>query len=164
MADAVILTSKKDLTKANPRKYEDYTVQFPPSLEKYNGRITVKFKHVDAQVISSCYMTNGDGESYLSDFQLFRKCVKEVHGLKQLVINKDGTEEYVEMTPEEILHFEEIRAESEDGDNAMQIIFTIVHDTAQAIILKSILTEEEIKNLEKGVKPSSQDSSEEKRT
>lgn len=147
MADAILLQAKKDPTKANPNRYEEYTVKFPQSLEQYNGRVTVKFRHIDAQIISQCYEDDGNGNFYLSDFKVFNRCVKEIHGLKQPVVRENGTEEFVEMSPQEIIHYSEMRALSEEGDNAMSIIFSIVHDVAQAILMKSVLTEEEEKNL-----------------
>ena len=158
MADAILLNRVKDPTKANPRRYEDYTVKFPDMMEQYNGLVTVKFKHIDAQTISKCHETDSDGNPVLSDFAVFTKCVKEVHGLKQPVRKEDGTEEWVEMTPEEIVHYTELTATSEDGVNAMTIMFAIVHDVAQAILMKSVLTEEEEKNLSRDVKRHTQDS------
>lgn len=158
MADAILLTKGKDPTKANPRKYEDYTVKFPKMMENYNGLVTVKFRHIDAQAISQCYDRDSDGNPYLSDFAVFKKCVKEVHGLKQPITRDDGTEEWVELTPDDIVHYTEMTATAEDGTNAMSIMFAIVHDVAQAILMKSVLTEEEEKNLSRDAKRSTLDS------
>lgn len=147
MADAIVFKSvKKDPTKANPRKLEDYTVKFPENLKDYEGRVTVKFKHADAQILSQCHETDSEGNVGLSNFEIFRRCVKEIHGLQHMVVDKDGNEEYVEMTPSDVIHYEGILDKTEEGESGMLIIFTIVHDVAQAILMKSVLTEEEEKN------------------
>ena len=155
MAQAIVIKSdKKDATKANPRRFEKYTVRFPKGFEQFNDRVTVVFKHIDAQIISRCFVSDDDNERYLSDFRVFEKCVKEVHGLTKIVTNDDGIEESVELTVDEIIHFENLEAKAEEDDtNAMSIIFAVVHDVAQAIIAKSALTEEEEKNLFVDVKP-----------
>lgn len=156
MAEGIVFsTVRKDATKANPRMRETYTVQFPKGYEQFNGRVVVKFRHIDAETISRCFVEDGDGGRYLSDFRVFEKCVKEVSGLSKYVRNEDGTEETVPLTVNEIVHFEDMRAEAEeDKTNAMSIIFVVVHDVAQAILAKSSLTEEEEKNLYADVKHS----------
>lgn len=145
----------KDPTKANPRKLENYTVKFPKEMAQFNGRVTVKFRHIDAQDIERCYDVIDDEYTRLSDFKIFKKCVKEVHGLRipKLI---DGNEEMVEMTVDEIVHFQEIGATTEEGDNAMSLMFVIVHDVAQTILMKSALTEQEERDLQKDVRQSSQ--------
>lgn len=155
MAQAIVIKSdKKDATKANPRRMETYTVKFPKGYEQFNDRVTVRFRHIDAQIISRCFVSDDENERYLSDFRIFEKCVKEVHGLTKIVTNDDGIEESVELTVNEIVHFENLEAKAEEDDtNAMSIIFVVVHDVAQAIIAKSALTEEEEKNLFADAKP-----------
>lgn len=140
-------TKKKDVTKANPRLLETYSVNFPDEYKQFKDSVTVKFKHIDAVTISRCFVDDGDGNRYLDDFRIFEKCVKEIHGLSQYRINEDGQEEAVPMTVEEVIHFQDLRAEAEDKTNAMSLVFLIVHDVAQAIIAKATLTEEEEKNL-----------------
>lgn len=150
--EGIVITSKrKDATKANPRLVENYTVKFPKQYDQFNGRVTVKFKHINAEIISRCFVNDDDGR-YLSDFKVFEKCVKEVHGLQRVETNEEGIEETVPLTVDEIVHFEDMRAEADDSTNAMSIIFIVVHDTAQAILAKSTLTEEEEKNLSADVK------------
>ena len=147
MANGIVIKSdRKDATKANPRLTENYTVQFPKEYEQFKDSVTVKFRHITAEKLSRCFVDDGDGHRYISDFRVFERCVKEVHGLCKYVTAEDGTEETVELTVDEIVNFEDMRAEAE-GQNAMSIIFIVVHDTAQAIIAKSALTEEEEKNL-----------------
>lgn len=157
MSEGIVFKSarKTDATKANPRLLENYTVQFPKGYEQFKDRVTVKFKHINADLIQRCIITDGDGNRIISDFKIFEKCVKEVHGLSKYVTNEDGTEETVPLTVDEIVNFEDLRAEAEeDKTNAMSIIFIVVHDVAQAILAKSTLTEEEEKNLYADVKPS----------
>ena len=158
MAEAVLLKFKKDPTKANPHKLEDYEVVFPKMYEKYNGRITVRFRHINAEIISKCYGMNEEG-TYLDDWKVFAKCVKEIHGLEMLEAGENGEEVSVEMTVKDILSFEGMNVVSEEGDFAMGIIFAIVHNVAQTILAKSVLTEEEEKNLSRDAKHSTQDSS-----
>ena len=155
MAEGIIFSSKrdKDASKANPRLLEDYTVQFPKGYEQFKNSVTVRFKHITADIISRCFVDDGDGNRYLSDFRIFEKCVKEVHGLSKYQTNENGVEETVPLTVKDIIDFEDLRAEADGGVNAMSIIFVVVHDTAQAIMAKSTLTEEEEKNLSAGVKP-----------
>ena len=155
MAEGIIFSSKrdKDASKANPRLLEDYTVQFPKGYEQFKNSVTVRFKHITADIISRCFVDDGDGNRYLSDFRIFEKCVKEVHGLSKYQMNENGVEETVPLTVKDIIDFEDLRAEADGGVNAMSIIFVVVHDTAQAIMAKSTLTEEEEKNLSAGVKP-----------
>ena len=158
MSQGIVFKSekKKDATKANPRLMENYTVRFPKGYEQFKDSVTVKFRHINAETLSRCFIDDGDGNRTLSHFRIFERCVKEVHGLSKYVTNEDGTEETVELTVDEIVHFEDLRAEA-DGESAMSIIFIVVHDTAQAILAKSTLTEEEEKNLFADVKQSSQD-------
>lgn len=155
MAEGIIFSSKreKDATKANPRLLENYTVQFPKDYEQFKNTVTVKFKHITADIISRCFVDDGDGNRYLSDFRVFERCVKEVHGLSKYQTNADGVEETVPLSVKDIVDFEDLRAEADGGVNAMSIIFIVVHDVAQAIMAKSTLTEEEEKNLSADVKP-----------
>ena len=151
-----IKSVKKDASKANPRLLEDYTVQFPKGYQQFNGRVTVKFRHITANIISQCYISDGDGNREISDFRVFEKCVKEIHGLTKDVTNADGTVETVEMTVSELVNFDDLVAKTEEeGTNAMSIVFIVVHDVAWAIIEKSSLTQDEEKNSSAGVKPSS---------
>jgi len=155
MTNGIVFKSdRKDTTKANPRLTENYTVQFPDTMKQYEGLVTVKFRHIDAEIIHRCFVEDGEGNRILSDFKVFEKCVREVHGLSKYVTNADGTEETVPFTVDEIVHFEDLRAEVDDNSetNAMSIIFVVVHDVAQAILAKSTLTEEEEKNLYADVK------------
>lgn len=155
MAEGIIFSSKreKDASKANPRLLEDYTVQFPKGYEQFKGSVTVRFKHITADIISRCFTDDGDGNRYLNDFRIFEKCVKEVNGLSKYQTNENGVEETVPLSVKDIVDFEDLRAEADGGVNAMSIIFIVVHDTAQAIMAKSTLTEEEEKNLSADVKP-----------
>lgn len=156
MAEGIVFSSKrdsKDVTKANPRLLEDYEVQFPEDYAQFKGSVTVKFKHITADIISRCFATDADGNRMLSDFRIFEKCVKQVNGLSKYVTNADGIEETVPLSVNDIVQFEDLRAEADGGVNAMSIIFIVVHDVAQAILAKSTLTEEEEKNLYADVKP-----------
>ena len=155
MAEGITFKSpRKDATKANPRLVENYTVQFPKEYEQFKDSVTVKFKHINADIISRCFVMDEDGNRYLSDFRVFEKCVKEIHGLSRYETNSDGVEETVPLTVADVIGFEDLRAEADGGVNAMSIIFIVVHDTAQAILAKSSLTEEEEKNLFADVKQS----------
>ena len=156
MAEGIVIKSErntKDASKANPRFLEDYTVKFPKNYEKFNGRVTVRFRHITADIISRCFCEDGEGHRMLSDFRVFEKCVKEINGLTKIETNEDGIEEEVPFTVSEIVNFEDLRAEAE-GMNAISIVFIVVHDVAQAILAKSALTEEEEKNLSADVKRS----------
>lgn len=145
---SINLKTKPDITKTNPSLLETYTVKFLGDLEQYKGSVTVKFRHVTAQALAKCQVSDDDGEinTQATFFNIFAKCVKEVHGIKHEIINDEGNVESVEMTVQDIVNFSQFDAKSDEGNSALQIIYNIVYDTAMTIMSKSTLTDVEEKN------------------